>query len=278
MIGNTKMTRILGLMTCFNRKEKTCNVLRNLMLGNPGIQFSFIVVDDHSTDGTKDALAEFSEVQMIPGNGSLFYSGGMRIAIQAAKESKEEFDYCLLFNDDVDFWDSSIEKLCQKDPSVIWVGPTCEKDGSLSYGGVVKTSKWRPKTEIIMAGDEDGKECDTFNANCVLIPWDIFQSLENIDPVYTHSIGDFDYGFEAKKQGYTIKVSNAFVGECPDNPINSNSNWRNVNLSRKRRVQLKESPKGLPFREYFHYLRKQYPFVTAVVYSIIPYVRIMLKK
>lgn len=272
------MIRILGLMTCFNRKEKTYNALNKLIHGNPGLRFSFIVVDDNSTDGTQEALKEFQEVQVISGNGNLYYSGGMRVAIQAAKKSTEVFDYCLLFNDDVDFWEGSIEKLCKKGTSAIWVGPTCEKDGSLSYGGVMKTSQWRPKTEIIMADHEKGRACDTFNANCVLIPWNIFLSLENIDPVYTHSIGDFDYGFEARKMGYSIKVSDSYVGECPDNPVNSNSNWRNVNLSRKKRVQLKESSKGLPFGEYFHYLKKQYNLFTAVIYSIIPYVRILLKR
>ena len=272
------MTRVLGLATCFNRKEKTLKAINCLIQGNPEVDFSFIIVDDGSTDGTKEALEKIAEVSVISGNGNLFYSGGMRAAIKAAKESKKEYDYCMLFNDDVEFWDSAIEKLCEKDKTVIWVGPTCEKDGSLSYGGVVKTSNFLPRTEIIMANTEEGALCDTFNANCVLIPWNIFEKLDNIDEKYTHSIGDFDYGFEAKKKGYVIKVSDKYVGECPDNPVKSNNNWRNTELSRKRRIQLKESPKGLPFGEYYHYLLKQYNFITAIVYSMMPYIRIILKK
>lgn len=272
------MIHVLGLMTCYNRKEKTVRALRNLIKGNPNIQFSFIVVDDGSTDGTAKELMNLPEVQVIAGNGSLFYSGGMRVAINEAKNLQKNFDYCLLFNDDVDFWEDSIEELCRKDSTVIWVGPTCDEKGELSYGGVIKTSKWRPKTQIIMADSEEGRECDTFNANCVLIPWELFNGLNNIDSVYTHSIGDFDYGFEAKKKGCQIRVSDKYVGECPDNPVNSKGNWRNINLSRKTRVQLKESPKGLPFGEYFHYLKKNYNVITAIVYSMIPYIRITLKK
>lgn len=272
------MIQVLGLATCFNRKEKTVKAIKNLIKGNPNIKFTFIIVDDGSTDGTKEALEMIPEVQVVSGNGNLYYSGGMRVAIKEGKGQGKKFDYCLLFNDDVEFWNSAIDDLCKKEQSVIWVGPTCEKDGSLSYGGVIKTSNWRPKTEIIMADSYEGKDCDTFNANCVLIPWDIFMELENIDETYTHSIGDFDYGFEATKKGFKVKVSDQYVGECPDNPVKSNSNWRNVELSRKRRIQLKESAKGLPFKEYFHYLNKQYNFFTAIAYSVIPYIRILLKK
>ena len=129
---------------------------------------------------------------------------------------------------------------------------------------------------LIMADSKEGTLCDTFNANCVLIPWEIFLELDNIDNKYTHSIGDFDYGFEARKKGYAIKVSDEYVGVCPDNPVNNS--WRNVNFTRKKRIQLKESPKGLPFNEYFHYLNKQYNLFTAIVYSLLPYIRILLKK
>ena len=113
------MTHILGLMTCYNRKEKTVRALKSLIQGNQTIQFSFIVVDDGSTDGTKEELAKLPEVQIVSGSGSMFYSGGMRAAIKEAKKIQKDFDYCLLFNDDVDFWESSIENLCKKD-SDIW--------------------------------------------------------------------------------------------------------------------------------------------------------------
>lgn len=270
------MIKVLGLMTCFNRKEKTVRALKNLIQGNPEIEFSFVVADDASTDGTGEALRDFSNVSVLNGDGNLFYSGGMRLAIQYAKELEKDYDYCLLFNDDVDFVDSAIMNLCKKDTSVIWVGPTSDENGALSYGGVVKTSSLRPKTEIVMADSEEGRVCDTFNANCVLIPWGIFQQLDNIDRVYTHSMGDFDYGFSAGKKGYEIRVSDQFVGECPDNPVGVT--WRNTELSMKERIRRKESKKGLPFKEWFHYLQKNYNVFTAVVYSAIPYVRIFLKK
>ena len=268
--------KVLGLMTCYNRKEKTVRALNNLIQGNPEIDFTFIVADDGSTDGTFEALKEMPEVIILRGNGSLFYSGGMRLAISEAKKVKTVYDDCLLFNDDVDFVPSAIEELCKKDNSCIWIGPTSDERGALSYGGVVKLSKWRPKTEIVMGTSKEGRVCDTFNANCVLIPWKIFEKLDNIDTAYTHSMGDFDYGFSAKRKGFEIRVSDTFVGACPDNPVSVS--WRNTELSMKERLKRKESPKGLPGKEWFHYLNKNYNFLTAVVYSVIPYLRILLKK
>lgn len=270
------MSKVLGLMTCYNRKEKTIRALQHLIQGNLEIKFSFIIADDGSTDGTFQELQKIPDVTVLRGNGSLFYSGGMRLAIGEGKKRKEGYDYCLLFNDDVNFRDSAIEELCRKDSSVIWVGPTSDEEGNLSYGGVIKTSKWRPKTKIVMAESPEGRECDTFNANCVLIPWRIFTALDNMDAVYTHSMGDFDYGFSARRKGYTIKVSDTFVGQCPDNPVSIS--WRNTDLPMKERIRKKESPKGLPAKEWFHYLKKNYHVLTAVVYSAIPYFRIILKR
>lgn len=270
------MIRILGLMTCFNRKEKTINAIRKLINENSEVEFSFIVVDDNSKDDTVKALREFTNVTVINGNGNLFYSGGMRKAIEKALKSKCSYDYCLLFNDDVDFYENAIDKLAQKENKYIWVGPTCDDKGELSYGGVIKTSIWRPSFNIIKSENDNWINCDTFNANCVLIPWNIFKNLGNMDEIYSHSLGDFDYGFKAKKLGYEIKVSDEYVGICCDNPIEGN--WRDSSLPKTIRLKLKENPKGLPRKEWFYYLRKNYSLITAIIYSIIPYMRIILNK
>ena len=50
------MDSVLALFTCFNRKEKTRQAVRGLIEGNPDLSFSFVVVDDGSTDGTAEML------------------------------------------------------------------------------------------------------------------------------------------------------------------------------------------------------------------------------
>lgn len=270
------MIKVLGLMTCYNRKEKTVRVL-NTLIKNNDCEFDFIVLDDNSTDGTYEALCGFPNVSALRGDGGMYYSGGMRRIINQALNLEISYDYCLLFNDDVDFYDGSIDYLIKRcDGESIMVGPTCDDSGVISYGGVIKTSVFRPSFKKVKGYDDAEIECDTFNANCVLIPWQKFKMLGNIDDKYTHSLGDFDYGFSAKRNGISIRVAGEFVGVCCNNPIKGS--WRDTTLTRKERIQLKETPKGLPRDEWFYYLKKNYSVSTAIVYSIIPYMRIILKK
>ncbi|MCQ2526247.1 MAG: glycosyltransferase [Lachnospiraceae bacterium] len=274
--------KVLGLATCFNRKEKTVNAIKRLAEGNKKIEFDFIIADDNSRDGTAEALAEIDRVEVMHGDGNSYYTGGMRIAIARALEligdGSMTPDYILLFNDDVDFYEESIDGLIERNSDAvnrIWVGPTCESDGvSLSYGGIARTSNWKPKFKIVKADKYEGLRVNTFNANCVLIPTNIFIKTGNMDPVYHHSLGDFDYGYMTVKQGAEIYVSDAYVGMCPNN--SEKGTWRDASMSRKARFKAKESIKGVPFKEFYHYILKNYNFPAAVIFSISPYIRILL--
>lgn len=271
------MTKVLALATCFNRKEKTLKAVNSLINGNKMIDFHFIICDDNSSDGTKEELDKISNVETVNGTGSLYWCGGMRRAIDVALNRKEEYDYCLFFNDDVDFFDNSIEKLVNKEKSIVWVGPTCNNNSELTYGGVIKTSTIRPKYKTVISDNSSGTKCDTFNGNCVLIPWNVFKEIGNMDKVYTHQFGDFDYGFSITKKGYEIRVSNEYIGICN---VNSNKGtFSDTSLSIKERLSLKKTfTKGLPTNEWFHFLNKNYNIFTAIVYSISPYIKILLKK
>lgn len=270
-------TKVLGLATCFNRANKTRACIESLIKRNPDIQFEFIIVDDNSTDNTVEVLSQYDCVNIIKGTGNLFYSGGMRIAIDRAKSKKyNEFNYVMLFNDDVVFFDKSVGMLINSNinDSCIMVGAVCSSNGKMSYSGSVHTSKIKPSYCNVMSTEETKAYCDTFCANCVLIPRNIFMQLDNIDPVYHHAMGDFDYGWAASKKGYKILSSYFFVGKCDDNPVTGT--WRDPSLPIKERIRKKESIKGLPRKEWFHYLHKNHGLICAIIYSITPYIKIII--
>lgn len=271
------MKRILALATCFNRKERTIAAIERLTNGNPTLSFDFLILDDNSTDGTPEALAKYDNVTIMHGNGNCFYTGGMRILIDAAKKSEKPYDYCLMFNDDVQFYDHCIEYLASKRDDVVWVGPTCDEQGKLVYSGIVRRSKWKPKYKHLLAPDENGVPCETLNGNCVLIPWKIFLDADNMPDCYTHNFGDYDYGFSLTRKGYQIMVPDRFVGVCGNETKIENS-WQDKSLPLKERLKKKQSVKGLPFGEYFNYLNRNFNLGTAIVYSLSPYVKMMIGK
>ncbi len=127
----------------------------------------------------------------------------------------------------------------------------------------------------VKPSDSD-RRCDTFNANFVVIPKTIFMAVPTMDEHYRHSLGDFDYGLSIKRKGFSIEVSDFFVGVCDNNP--SGGTWRDKSLSRSERIKKKESVKGAPARQWFYFLKKNFGIGYAIVYSVMPYLRIILGK
>lgn len=274
------MTNILAIFTCYNRRDYTKQAIEKLIAGNKDCAFHFVVADDASTDGTGKMLLNLSEeydLTIISGDGSLFYSGGMRCAMKKAREfGSLNYDYILLMNDDVNFLENAIEKIVAQSISqsdAVVVGVCSDDSGKLSYGAI----KYTRGIKYEFLGIEDWQQCaDTFNANCVLIPSFIFEKVPIMDRHYVHSLGDFDYGLSIKKAGYEIHPSKEYVGVCNDNPqINT---WKDSSLPIIERIKRKESPKGDPSKQWFYFLKKNFGLGIAIIKTVTPYIRILLGK
>jgi GT2 family glycosyltransferase len=263
--------RITALLTCHNRRANTLECLRRLAIQIPcGATVRKIVVDDGSNDGTSDAIArEFPEIRIIKGDGNLYWCGGMRTAWRAA--AQEDPDYYLLLNDDTSLYPTALQKLVAIIPNpdclAIAVAAICDPvTGALTYGGL------RRKIGLIPVMGKT-EPCDTFNANCALVPRAVYSRLGMLHDRYTHGMGDYDYGWLARRRGIQLIQSGEYLGECP---INTNEGtWTDNTLPRLKRLQLLSSPKGHPFGEWlvFNYRNSgwKWPF-----YTISPIVRILL--
>lgn len=271
------MAKAVIILTCFNRKEKTTKCIKSIIDGNKELEFSWVVVDDNSSDGTVDAVKEIvPDAHVLVGDGGLFWNGGMHKGMKYAHE-KIDADYYVMINDDVEFAPGIFDKMAAKlgNEAYVLVGATCWYKGGLSYGGIKYGEGGRLKFRMV-GPDECMAECDTFNANCVFIPKEIFARAGATDPNYTHSLGDFDYGFKIRRMGYKIHVFNEFVGKCDDN--STDGTWQDKSLPVGKRLKLKEGPKGLPFKDWFRYLRKNFGLGVAVTRSITPYIKILLRR
>ncbi len=262
------MCNILVLMCTFNRLDQTKECIKSLFKNNDGINFNFVIVDDNSSDGTKEFLKSKDYINVINGNGSLYYSGGMRKAIEYAKQTLTniDYDYVMMVNNDVKFYPNAINNLIKDSVKVgnsIVAGSTKDFNGELSYGGFIKVSKFRPKFKHLYK-EETNYFVDSCNGNCILIPAIIFKKIPNIDAKYVHSLGDYDFGFTITKLGFKIVTSSFFVGDCDSRrPFN---HWKNSNLKIKERLKILESPLGNPSSQWFYFLNKNYNIITAILY------------
>ncbi|MBT9803812.1 glycosyltransferase family 2 protein [Blautia sp. MCC269] len=270
--------RLTVIFTCFNRKDKTTKAMRSLVELNKSIDFNFIIVDDNSTDGTVDAIKALGyNSEIIKGTGNLYWCGGMRVGIEKYLQSNIGTD-CLLVNDDVDFFDTAIEDMVRLQDgreNVIIVGATCDQNGTFTYGLRIH----RDNKSIWLNAIEPNRDevvGDTMNANCVLISNKAMMKIGNLDSHYSHSLGDYDLGFRIKRMGYKLISSAEYVGHCEENGFENS--WRDPKLGRIERIKKKESPKGSPFMEWWHFLYSNYNLFLAIKYSVIPYVKILIGK
>ena len=79
--------KLAVLLTCRNRREKTLGCLRALFADKFSIphRLDVLLLDDGSTDGTVAAIsAEFPAVEIVLGDGNLFWNRAMHQLFQLA--------------------------------------------------------------------------------------------------------------------------------------------------------------------------------------------------
>jgi GT2 family glycosyltransferase len=264
---NSAPLSVAVLMTCYNRVLKSCNCLQALFTQelDSNILLKVFLVDDASSDGTSQQVRhKFPQVHLIQGSGNLYWCGGMRLAWGVA--AKSDPDFYLLLNDDTYLLPNALPSLLALAPSpltkAIAVGAISDPEtGKKSYGVVSRAKATSPA------------RINTFNGNCVLIPRCVYQDLGSFHSAYTHSMGDHDYGYAAARKGIPIFETKSFIGTCPRD--HTEKTWRDRSLSVSNRFRLINSAKGLPYREWLVFCRRNYGLFWPIKF-LGPTIRILL--
>ena len=273
--GAVAERRIAAILTVFNRKPLTLACLEALDgQRTPGVHITAYIVDDGSTDGTGAAVAErHPDAVVLPGDGTLFWNGGMRWAF--ARAMSDGFDFYLWMNDDTTLDVDGLKRLvatydnvAANDPHAIVVGATREPGtGDLSYGGVVRPNARRPLHFERVPVANDARRVEAMNGNCVLIPHVVAERVGNIDPAYLQKLGDFDYGLRASAARIPIWVAPGTVGTCA-----SHAPRRSDNRPLGAEIRRLWSAKELPFGPWSAFARR-WGGAMWPVFFLSPYLR-----
>ena len=260
--------------------------------GIENVDLDVYLVDDGSTDGTGDAVKKnFPKVNLLKGDGTLYWNGGMRFAF--AEAIKNKYDYYLWLNDDTFIYQHSLNLLVEtsnslkqkKGNSVIIVGAIKDIDTeNVNYGGFVQKSKLHPLIFILLNCRMEPQLCDTFSGNVVLIPDKIVQKVGNMNLQYSKmKMGDFDYGLRAKYAGFESWVAPGFIGECASNTIEGT--LFDNNLSFKERIKIMKTPHGVPpAKEWMAFTKMHagflwpYYWFRTIIRVIFPWTYLLLRK
>lgn len=216
-----KKINMAVLITCHNRIQKTQTCLKSLFNQKKieNINLKVFLVDDGSTDGTKEYVKNyFPQVNLTVGNGKLYWGGGTYLAWETALNSNNHFDFFLLLNDDVFLYDEAIYILLetQTEHSNIICGSICDPvTKKRTYGGAIfNRSFLRPLKYKVVDINGKPQEIDTINGNAVLIPLTAFEKIGRFDRELIHSGGDLDYSLRARKNDIKIFLTPSHIGTC----------------------------------------------------------------
>lgn len=256
------MKKIAFLITCHNRKDNTKKCLSSLFnaIIPSNTEINVFLVDDGSSDGTSEMVNnEFPNVNVISGNGHLYWNKGMRLAWESASNYCR-FNFYVWLNDDVILEPFSLTELidCFSEASnnnnqlVIICGACKEsyESNEFSYGG-------RINGDIKVIPNGTLQECNLINGNVVLISEEVFRILGNLSHEFTHGMGDFDYGLRALKKGIKNYTTKNYIGLCGTNK--NKPTWANPEFSLKSRYKNFKSPTGLNIDEYIVFRKKHWP-------------------
>ena len=275
--------QVAVLMTCHNRRALTLRCLESLRAQQGDAEIALFLVDDGSSDGTADAVREvWPAAHVIPGDGSLFWNGGMRLAWETAAQAGS-FDHTLWLNDDVVLEPGALERLLREaavladaDGAVILAGST-RSPGTheVSYGGQHRPNPQRPLRLTVAPPGSAPIAVESVSGNIVLVSAAAFARLGNLSPAFVHIFGDLDYGLRARAAGIPIYAGSGFFGECEGPDITGTS--LDPRLSRRGRMALRwREERKLHARDWRTFVaRHGRAGPLGFVYSLTPWWRIL---
>lgn len=267
-------------MTTYNRKEVTLKCLHSLFNANlPKIlELRVVLVDASSDDGTLRAVnSEFPQVAVSTTTSNTYWAQGMRLAWERAQNL--DYDAILWLNDDVVLHKNALGVIVseskKENHNAIIVGAFEDpRTRESTYSGFTYGPRFRRLNFRRAIPNGTNTRIDAANGNLVWVPKLLDDQLGGFPRNYTHAIADNAFTLEALRKKINTFITPIPIGTCARNSISGT--WKDSSLTARQRFKLLNSPKGLPFVEYWHFCMR-YGGSTGFLYALKPFVLIFFE-
>ncbi|MCD9188076.1 MAG: glycosyltransferase family 2 protein [Pyrinomonadaceae bacterium] len=223
-----KKLRVEIVTPVYNRRELTLQFLRSLSrVDREGLELHTIIVDDASTDGTEEAVkVNFPDVEIVKGNGNLWYTGGTNRGLEAAL--KHDPDYILCVNNDSIFDEKCIRNLvdCAEKHrrsvvgAVLLLWDTPHKVFQVAPKWETLSGGWRHwRNQTIWTLPKNPWKVELIVGNCVLYPAQAVREVGFMDEKRLVQYGDAEYTPRMRKKGWQLLIEPKARIFCKPNDI-----------------------------------------------------------
>jgi GT2 family glycosyltransferase len=211
-----------------NRREITLLCLRSLSnIRTDGMDVHIIIVDDGSTDGTSDAIRKnFPNVDVIQGDGDLWFTEGTNVGVRAALEREPHF--VLMINDDAvfapDFLVNLVDTAQRNVRSVVgpllllWDQP--HHVFQVSPVWETRLGGWRHwYSQTVWTVPERPWKVDLIVGNCVLVRADAFREAGLMNSNRYPNFGDAEFTPRLRRLGWQLLIDPRARIFCQPNAV-----------------------------------------------------------
>ena len=214
---------IYAIIPTYNRKDMLRNCLNCLKMQDYR-KFKAIVIDDGSKDGTSEMLKkEFKKVDVIKGDGNLWWAGAINEGIKKVLKICGNDDYVLLLNDDLIFGKDYMDKLIEsakRFPNALIGSVVICKDKNIIFDGGMRRNWTAPKWVMNFGKPLSAfpkrhyENVNTLTGRGVLIPINVFQKIGLYDTIHFKQGGDIEFPARARLHGYNLVVCYNLIVRC----------------------------------------------------------------